>query len=118
MFNWVEQKELRGVCSKNRLFGRVAEPGWMFMDFHNNFKSRMGGEDLSHIQFNPRLWNLRPMVNDSGEAMRVPVWPEAYAHVKENQQVWPKPDTNDDEQMDQDDDHMEGKGDKSDGLDL
>ena len=88
MFNWVEQKELRGVCSKNRLFGRVAEPGWMFMDFHNNFKSRMGGEDLSHIQFNPRLWNLRPMVNDSGEAMRVPVWPEAYAHVKENQQVW------------------------------
>ena len=30
----------------------------------------------------------------------------------------PKPDTNDDEQMDQDDDHMEGEGDKSSGLDL
>ena len=30
----------------------------------------------------------------------------------------PRPDTNDDEQMDQDDDHMEGKGDKSNGLDL
>ena len=30
----------------------------------------------------------------------------------------PRPDTNDDEQMDQDDDHMEGKGGKSNGLDL
>ena len=30
----------------------------------------------------------------------------------------PKPDTNDDEQMDQDDDNMEGKGEKLDGLDL
>ena len=30
----------------------------------------------------------------------------------------PKPDTNDDEQMDQDDDHMEGKGEKLDGKDL
>ena len=48
----------------------------------------MGGEDLSHVQFNPKLWNLRPVVKDSGEAMRVPLWPEAYAHVKENQQVW------------------------------
>ena len=30
----------------------------------------------------------------------------------------PRPDTNDDEQMDEDDDHMEGKGGKSHGLDL
>ena len=30
----------------------------------------------------------------------------------------PKPDTNDDELMDQDDDHMKGKGEKSSGLDL
>ena len=30
----------------------------------------------------------------------------------------PKPDTNDDEQMDQDDDHMEGKGEKSSAMDL
>ena len=30
----------------------------------------------------------------------------------------PRPDTNDDEQMDQDDDHMDGKGDKSNRLDL
>ena len=30
----------------------------------------------------------------------------------------PRPDTNDDEQMDQDDDHMEVKGEKSNGLDL
>ena len=32
--------------------------------------------------------------------------------------TWATPDSNDDEQMDQDDDHMEGKGDKSNGLDL
>ena len=48
----------------------------------------MGGEDLSHVQFNPKLWNLRPVLRDSGDAMRVQLWSEAYAHVKENQQVW------------------------------
>ena len=26
-------------------------------------------------------------MKDSGDAMRVPFWPEAYAHVKENQQM-------------------------------
>ena len=30
----------------------------------------------------------------------------------------PRPDTNDDEQMDHNDAHIEGKGDKSNGLDL
>ena len=84
----VEQKELRGLASDDRLFGRIAEPGWVLMDFNNNFKCRMGREDLSHVQFNPKLWNLRPVVMDSGEAMRVPFWPEAYAHVKENQHAW------------------------------
>ena len=60
-----------------------------WVDFNSNFKCRMRGEDLSHVQFNPKLWNLRPVVTDSGEAMRVPVRSEAFAHVKENQQVWP-----------------------------
>ena len=77
VLNWVEQKELRGLASDDRLFGRIAEPGWMLMDFNNNFKCRMGREDLSHVQFNPKLWNLRPVVKDSGEVMRVPLWPEA-----------------------------------------
>ena len=85
---WVEHKELRGLASDDRLFGRIAEPGSMLIDFNNNFKCRMGGEDLSHVQFNPKLRNLRPVVKDSGEAMRVPVWPEAYAHDKENQHAW------------------------------
>ena len=88
MLNWVEQKELRGLASDDRLFGRIAEPGWVLMDFNNNFKCRMGRQDLSHVQFNPKLWNLRTVVKDSGEAMRVPLLPEAYAHVKENQQAW------------------------------
>ena len=58
------------------------------MVFHNNFKCRMSGEDLFNIQFNPKLWNLRALVKYSGEAMWVPAWPMAYAHVKENQQMW------------------------------
>ena len=85
VLNWVEQKELRGLVSDDRLFEKIAETGWMLMDFNNNFKCRMDGEGLSHVQFNPKRWNLRPVVKDSGEAMRVPLWPEAYGHVKENQ---------------------------------
>ena len=88
MLNWVEQKELRGLASDDRLFGRIAEPGWVLMDFNNHLKCRMGREDLSHVQFNPKLWNLRPVLKDSGEAMLVPLWREAYAHFKENQEEW------------------------------
>ena len=88
VLNWVEQKELRGLASDDRLFGRIAEPGWVLMDLNNHFKCRMGREDLSHVQFHPKLWNLITVVKDSGEAMRVPLWPEAYEHVKENQQAW------------------------------
>ena len=39
VLNWVEQKELRGLASDDRLFGRIADPGWVLMD-------------LSHVQFN------------------------------------------------------------------
>ena len=55
VLNWVEQKELRGSASDDRLFARIAEPGWVLMDFNNNFKCQMGREDLSHVQFNPKL---------------------------------------------------------------
>ena len=85
---WVAQSELRRLASDDRLFGRKAEPGWVLMDFNNQFKCRMGREDLSHIQFNPKLWNLRPVVKDTGEAVRVPQLPGAYTHAKENQQTW------------------------------
>ena len=85
VLNWVE---LRGLASDDRLFGRIAEPGWVLLDFNNHFKCRMGREDLSHIQFNPKLWNLRPVVKDTGEAMRVPQLPEAYANAKKNQKAW------------------------------
>ena len=97
VLNWVEQRELRGLASDDRLIGRIAEPGWVLMDFNDHFKCRMGREDLSHIQFNPKLWNLRPLVKDTGEAMRVPQLPGAYTHAKESQQTWlpgsrPQPD--------------------------
>ena len=85
VLNWEEQMELRGLTSDDRLFGRIAEPGWVLMDFNNNFNCR---EDFSHIHFNPKLWNLRPVVKDSGAARRVPLLPVAYAHMKENQQAW------------------------------
>ena len=26
VLNWVEHKELKGLCSEDRLFGRIAEP--------------------------------------------------------------------------------------------
>ena len=48
VLNWVEQKELRKLCSESRLFGRIAEPGWILMDFNNSFRCRMGDIDLSH----------------------------------------------------------------------
>ena len=55
VLNWLEQKELRGLASDERLFGKIAEPEWVLMDFNNNFKCRMGSENLSHVQFNPKL---------------------------------------------------------------
>ena len=58
VLNWVEQRELRGLASDDRLFGRIEEPGWVLMEFNNHFKCRMGREDRSHVQFNPKLWNL------------------------------------------------------------
>ena len=65
VLNWLEQKDLRGLASDDRLFGRIAESGWILMDFNNSFKCRMGDVDHSHIQFNPKLWNLRPVVKDT-----------------------------------------------------
>ena len=50
VFNWMEQNGLRGLCSEDRLFGRIAEPGWILMHFNNSFKCRMGDVD---IQFYP-----------------------------------------------------------------
>ena len=31
-----------GLASDDRLFGRIAEPGWVLMNFKNHFKCRMG----------------------------------------------------------------------------
>ena len=83
--NWVEQRELRGLVSNYRLFGRIEEPGWVLMDLNNSFKCRMGGENL---QFNLKLWNLRPIIKGTKDAVKLPAWSETYAHVKENQDIW------------------------------
>ena len=76
------------MTSAERLFGRVAEPGWIMMDFNNSFKCQMGGDDISKVQLDPRLWNLRPIVKGTKHAVKVPAWPETYADVKEHQEAW------------------------------
>ena len=88
VLNWVEQGELRRLASDNRLFGKISDPGWVLMDLNNSFKCRMGGEDLANVQFNPKLWNLRPIIKGTTDAVKIPAWSETYAHVKENQDAW------------------------------
>ena len=46
VLDWVEQKELKGLASDDRFFGKIAEPEWILMDFNIKFKCRMGGEDF------------------------------------------------------------------------
>ena len=59
--------------------------GWVLMDLNNSFKCRIGGEDLSNVQFQPKLWNLRPIIKVTTDAVKIPAWPETYAQVEENQ---------------------------------
>ena len=70
VLNWVEQRGAERVDQRRLVF----LPGWLLMGFNNHFKCRTGREDLSHVQFNPKLWNLRPVVKDSGDTMLVPLW--------------------------------------------
>ena len=63
-------------------------PGWVLMDLKNSFKCRMGGEDFANVQFNPKLWNLRPIIRETTDAVKLPAWPETYAYVRENQDAW------------------------------
>ena len=55
VLNCVEQSELRGLASNDRLFGRISEAGWVLKDLNNSSKCWMGGENLSNVQFNPKL---------------------------------------------------------------
>ena len=51
--------------------------------------------------------------------LSVPAWPDSGTDMRQDPLgPGPRPDTNDDEQMYQDDDHTEEKGEKSNGLDL
>ena len=63
------------------------------------------------------------LVNDElfyhAEDLTVPARPDSGMDMRQGPLgPGPRPETNDDEQMDQDDEHMEGKVDKSNGLDL
>ena len=62
VLKWVEQKELRGLANEDRLFGRIAETGWVLVDLNSSFKCKTGGENLSNGQFNLKLLNLRPII--------------------------------------------------------
>ena len=86
----MEQRELRGLASEDRLFGRrIAEPGWVLRDLNNSFKCTIGGKNVSNVQFKPKLWNLRPIIKGTKDAVKIPTWLETYVHVKENQDTWP-----------------------------
>ena len=51
--------------------------------------------------------------------LTIPAHPDSGMDMRQGpSEPGPRPDTNDDERMDQDADHMEGKGDNSKGLDL
>ena len=83
VLNWVDQKELRGLASDDRLFGRTAEPGWVLMDFNNHFKcpcpdqsealeSETSGEGYRRGDASPALaGSLRTR---QGEPARVAFW--------------------------------------------
>ena len=58
VLKWVQQQELRGRASDDQITGRIAEPAWMWMDFSNDFKCRMGGEDVAKVHFNHTLWSF------------------------------------------------------------
>ena len=51
------------------------------MGFNIGFKCRMGGEDMSNVQFNQKLWNLRSVVSGTKDAVKIPACPKTYAHV-------------------------------------
>ena len=44
----------------------------MLMDLNNSFKYTMGRENLSKVQFNPKLWNLRPIIRGTNDAVKIP----------------------------------------------
>ena len=60
----------------------------MLTVFSNNLKCRMCGEDLSNVHFKPKLWDLRPVIKGTKDAVKISAWPETYAHVKEYQETW------------------------------
>ena len=56
VINWMEQRNLRGLAIDDRLFGKISESGWVLIYLNNSFKCRMGGENLSNVQFiQPRV---------------------------------------------------------------
>ena len=83
VLNWVEQRELRRLAIDDRLFGKISQPGLVLLDLNNSFK-----EDLANVQINSKLWNLRPIIRGTTDAVKIPAWPETYAYVRENQDAW------------------------------
>ena len=60
VWDWVVQQELRRYASDDRLFGRVAGPGWMLMNSKKHFKCGMVGED-GQRPIQPQVPEFRPI---------------------------------------------------------
>ena len=59
----------------------------MLLILNNSFKCRTDGDDLPNFQFSLKLSNLRPVIRGTKD-VKIPSWPETYAHVKEHQETW------------------------------
>ena len=67
VLNWMEQRELRGLASEDRLFGTIAEPGWVLMDLYNSFKD--GRREHFECPVQPQTLELT--TNDQGYEGRI-----------------------------------------------
>ena len=88
VLNWCEQHVLRELMSEDLLFGKIAEPERMVINFDDHFRDRMGEVERGHIEVFPKLWNLRPYDKTNGEITGVPRLTTAYHKMREETKDW------------------------------
>ena len=83
VLNWCKQHVSRELMSEDLLFGKIAEPEMMVVNFDGHFRDCMGKVERGHIEVFPKLWNLRPYDKTNGEITRIPRLTTAYHKVRE-----------------------------------
>ena len=72
VLNWCEQQVLLELMSEDLLFGKIAEPEMMVVNFDDHFRDRMGEVERGQIEVFPKLWNLRPYDKNSSSHCGIP----------------------------------------------